>query len=91
MGWGNCGQDSKGRYIGYCAEGTCDHPRCTDQIDRGLSYACGGMHGENEISCENYFCSKHLICVQIKDRESLVEVCRECYDLLKEEDLLVDS
>ena len=59
MGWSDCGVDSNGRPIGYSYDATCDHPGCEASIDRGLSYACGGMHGENE-SCEFYFCSDHL-------------------------------
>ena len=59
MGWGNCGTDSQGRPIGYVFEATCDHPGCDAKIDRGLSYACGDMHGETEVSCEKYFCDKH--------------------------------
>jgi len=67
MGWGHCGTDSKGREIGYAIEATCDHPGCNEQIDRGLSYACGGMHGiydnhGREEGCEGYFCTKHMSC-----------------------------
>ena len=65
MGWGNCGTDSKGRPIGYVFEATCDHPECDKKIDRGLAFACGGMHGEEACLsdapvCEGYFCSDHL-------------------------------
>lgn len=60
MGWGHCGHDSNGRPIGYSIEAFCDHPGCKKEIDRGLSYACGGMHGETEWGCEKYFCSDHL-------------------------------
>lgn len=61
MGWANCGADSKGRPIGYAHEATCDHPGCNTKIDRGLSYACGGMHGEGSgFQCEGYFCPAHL-------------------------------
>lgn len=60
MGWGNCGVDSIGRPIGYVHPATCDHDGCEAVIDRGLSYACGGMHGDGTCSCEKYFCSKHL-------------------------------
>lgn len=64
MGWANCGQDSKGRNIGYAHSATCDHPGCKKRIDRGLSYACGGMHGTGEgFQCEGYFCGAHLECV----------------------------
>lgn len=59
MGWGDCGTDSKGRNIGYVWDATCDHPDCAAQIDRGLSYACGGMHGSSD-GCEGYFCGDHL-------------------------------
>ena len=60
MGWGNCGTDSQGRSIGYNFEATCDADGCTAEIDRGLSYACGGMHGGGEHMCEGYFCPDHL-------------------------------
>ena len=60
MGWGNCGTDSKGRPIGYLFDAKCDHPGCNADIHRGLAYACGGMHGEDEFSCEGYFCPEHL-------------------------------
>lgn len=59
MGWADCGTDSRGRPIGYAFEATCDEPGCEEKIDRGLSYACGGMHGEDS-SCEEYFCPAHL-------------------------------
>lgn len=72
MGWGNCGTDSAGRPIGYCHTGTCDFPGCNAEIDRGLAYACGGMHGTGTLggddrvdwdamwpSCEGYFCAAH--------------------------------
>jgi len=82
MGWGDCGTDTSGRPIGYLHQGTCDHPGCTELIDRGLSYACGGMHGEDEVSCGKYFCSDHLSnCVEIGYRE-YVHVCSSCYQAL---------
>jgi len=60
MGWADCGVDSRGRRIGYAVRARCDEPGCYSRIDRGLSYACGGMHGEDEVSCGGYFCQKHL-------------------------------
>ncbi|MBO2658122.1 hypothetical protein I6M50_09520 [Shewanella algae] len=60
MGWGKCGYDSIGRPIGYMFEATCDHHDCSEKINRGLSYACGAMHGNTEFGCEKYFCEKHL-------------------------------
>ena len=59
MWWGNCGNDSEGRPIGYIFSAKCDHPGCEKDIDRGLSYACGGMHGNTEFGCEKYFCEEH--------------------------------
>ena len=59
MGWSNCGEDSKGRPIGYSHPAVCDHPGCTAKIHRGLAHVCGDMHGEDEYSCEGYFCEEH--------------------------------
>ena len=93
MGWANCGTDSQGRPIGYAFETTCDHPECNAKIDRGVSYACGGMHGEDEISCEKYFCPKHLEIVVIKSSDECsidglktVCLCRACVKLLLSEE-----
>lgn len=90
MGWGNCGEDSQGRPIGYCHPATCDHPGCDKEIDRGLAYVCGDMHGEDEFSCEKYFCDAHRICVEIdyptpSSDTICTSVCQECVKLLKEE------
>lgn len=79
MGWANCGTDSKGRPIGYAHEATCDFPGCGRKIDRGLSYACGGMHGEggvhqDDYGCESYFCGDHLIMAGCED-----QLCPTCY------------
>lgn len=63
MGWANCGKDSRGRWIGYAHSAKCDERGCKERIDRGLSYACGGMHG-NDGGCEGYFCAKHLFVVE---------------------------
>ena len=76
MGWADCGTDSKGRPIGYAFEATCDHPDCEAKIDRGLSYACGGMHGEDVDSCEGYFCQDHLVSCPHADHLVCEECCR---------------
>lgn len=78
MGWAYCGTDSKGREIGYAIAATCDAPGCTAEIDRGVSYACGGMHGEDEHSCERYFCSSHRFTAELKSREGVIALCSEC-------------
>lgn len=77
MGWSNCGNDSQGRPIGYAALATCDHPGCQAQIDRGLAYVCGGMHGESEVSCEKYFCEEHRQDF-VESVEGTTRVCSSC-------------
>lgn len=80
MAWSDCGMDSCGRNIGYSYEGYCDHPECPEKIDRGLTYVCGGMHGNNEYSCERYFCDKHKSnWIKISDGEEIV-ICDDCYE-----------
>lgn len=92
MGWGNCGDDSKGRPIGYCHAATCDEPGCKKKIDRGLDYACGGMHGKyasdgNTETCEKYFCHAHLHCVAVPEApgdSTAISVCAACRDNVNE-------
>lgn len=81
MGWGNCGTDRNGRPIGYVFDATCDHPGCTEAIDRGLSYACGDMHGEDECSCDKYFCEAHRR-YWVRSGSTTVRVCDACQALL---------
>ena len=84
MGWGDCGTDSDGRPIGYVFEAVCDEPGCNKKIDRGLSYVCGDMHGEDEYSCEQYFCEEHKSrWVKMSDGRSTA-VCKKCETALLE-------
>ena len=83
MGWMNCGSDTQGRPIGYGFAATCDAPGCDVEIDRGLSYACGGMHGYRTDAadfdvCEKYFCESHRVHLCVGDVS--VSVCRPCKD-----------
>ncbi len=83
MGWGNCGTDGKGRKIGYLWRGKCDHKGCKKRISRGVSEACGGMHGTSEGGCEGYFCSEHLYHVydpfgEIGRQKGMAHVCEKC-------------
>jgi hypothetical protein len=65
MSW-SIGFDSNwDRDIGYGVPAHCDHPDCNEEIDRGLSYVCGGgPYGENPSGdpdgCGLFFCGKHL-------------------------------
>lgn len=83
MGWANCGTDSKGRPRGYAVEAVCDYPDCEAIIDRGLSYACGGQHGEDEYSCEGYFCPSHMMPAEDDNGKGLW-LCAECAKLLEQ-------
>lgn len=86
MGYANCGVDSQGRPIGYAADATCDHDGCNKKIHRGLSYACGDMHGETEHGCEKYFCEEHLSGVVDEggDDGRVFHICAECKSVLLE-------
>lgn len=60
MSWA-VGYDSHWRRdIGYGVPALCDHEGCTEPIDRGLSYICGGEPYGGEEGCGLYFCSRHL-------------------------------
>ncbi len=82
MGWADCGDDSRGRRIGYAWSARCDHVwggrKCSTKIDRGLAYACGGMHGENGDDCEGYFCAEHLYYVEGAEGTHGRQRCRRC-------------
>lgn len=89
MGWGDCGSDSKERPVGYLHHATCDHPGCDQQIDRGLDYACGGMHGNEDhygrpIACEGYFCMAHQTVVSIDGL--VVGLCFECAKAVEDDE-----
>lgn len=92
MGWANCGADSKGRPIGYAHSATCDYEGCKKRIDRGLDYACGGMHGAiTGETCEGYFCGDHRVSRYVPGEQRHVMVCQSCavsLDRAKEADLL---
>jgi len=60
MSWA-IGYDSTwNRDIGYGVPAICDHPGCGAEIDRGLSYVCGGEPYGGERGCGLFFCAKHL-------------------------------
>lgn len=91
MGWANCGEDSKGRPIGYAHAATCDHDGCDEQINRGLAFACGGMHGEFDAACDGYFCEKHRIGgVEMSDGE-VTTLCLSCFEHAERDGLLSDD
>lgn len=60
MGWSIGYDDNWKRDIGYGVPAVCDHPDCSEEIDRGLSYVCGGEPYGGDRGCGLYFCSAHL-------------------------------
>jgi hypothetical protein len=61
MIWAN-GFDSRwNRDIGYGVPATCDQPGCGADIDRGLSFVCGGEPYGGEHGCGLFFCGEHLL------------------------------
>lgn len=46
------------RDIGYGVPAVCEHPGCSEDIDRGMAHACG--QGFPEDGCGLYFCGRHL-------------------------------
>ena len=85
MGWANCGTDNCGRPIGYAHPATCDFPGCMAAIHRGLAYACGGMHGEADGSCERYFCPDHLVFACFDCGPKTGQVCQACASAIEAE------
>ena len=60
MGWSLGFDDNHKRDIGYGVPAYCDHPDCDKEIDRGLSYVCGGEPYGGENGCGLFFCPDHL-------------------------------
>ena len=77
MGWSIGYDDNWHRDIGYGVPGTCDHPGCGAEIDRGLSYVCGGDPYGGEHGCGLFFCREHL--QYAGDRRDNVQLCSRCY------------
>jgi hypothetical protein len=60
MSWAIGYDTTWSRDIGYGVPATCDFPGCSAEIDRGLSYVCGGEPYGGDDGCGLYFCSAHL-------------------------------
>lgn len=79
MGWA-VGSD-RGRDIGYGVPAVCDHPHCTKEIDRGLSYVCGSEPYGGQFGCGLFFCGDHLDFRDIDDsKKSSVQLCQRCLE-----------
>ena len=67
----------KGRDIGYGVPSICDHPDCNKEIDRGLSYVCGGDVYGGEYGCGLFFCEEHKEYEDFKGGQ-YCQVCERC-------------
>jgi len=47
------------RDIGFGVPAACDHPDCTNAIDRGVEHVCGGEPYGGDSGCGLYFCDDH--------------------------------
>jgi hypothetical protein len=75
MGWA-VGYDSNwDRDIGYDVPAWCDSPGCSEVIDRGLAYVCGGDVRGGDNGCGLYFCYNHLWYTP-----DGVQVCERCLE-----------
>ena len=78
MGW-QIGFDSNwNRDIGYGVPAVCDHPKCNEEIDRGLSYVCGGDPYGGEYGCGLFFCHHHLYYRKPRGADHEVQLCPRC-------------
>lgn len=75
MGWSIGYDNTWQRDIGYGVPAICDHPKCNAEIDRGLSYVCGGYPYGGEEGCGLFFCSRHLFFGRSKGAPQLCNKC----------------
>ena len=61
MSWAVGYDEDWQRDIGYGVPAVCDYTGCGAEIDRGLSFVCGGEPYGGEEGCGLYFCDKHLL------------------------------
>lgn len=79
MGWSIGYDDRWHRDIGYTVPAHCDHPGCNTEIDRGVSYVCGGLEPYGgDHGCGLYFCSAHRIYHRFMDGKSGTYCFRCC-------------
>jgi hypothetical protein len=73
------GEGKDGRDIGYGVPAICDHPACSEEIDRGLAHVCGMINTDGEDrGCGLHFCTQHL-----RHSPKFGQLCERCYPRLK--------
>lgn len=79
MGYSIGYDEDRKRDIGYGVPSVCDHPDCNKEIDRGMSYVCGGVPFGSTDGCGLYFCENHLSFSDNKQQR-----CERCTDSKEE-------
>lgn len=79
MGWSIGYDDKWERDIGYGVPAVCDHPDCNEEIDRGLSYVCGGEPYGGEYGCGLFFCVEHLSYSADEEDTNVYPCCDRCH------------
>lgn len=80
MGWSIGFDKNWNRDIGYGVPAICDHPKCNEEIDRGIAYVCGGELYGGDKGCGLFFCYKHLFFGRSKESPQL---CKRCFNYCK--------
>jgi hypothetical protein len=57
----------------------CDHPDCNNEIDRGLSYVCGGEPFGGDKGCGLFFCDDHMYLSGNSNSDD-PQMCERCCD-----------
>lgn len=68
------------RDIGYGVPAICDDPDCSEPIDRGLAYVCGGEPYGGDEGCGLYFCGEHLYHAPLGAKGYTAQKCVQCCD-----------
>lgn len=79
MGY-QCYEIDEFRDGGYGVPAWCDHPGCTEQINRGVGYMCGdNPHGGDEFGCGLFFCGDHSYSRRPRGHHAYVRNCKRCF------------
>lgn len=84
MGWSIGFDTNWDRDIGYGVPAYCDHPECSETIDRGLSYVCGGEPYGGEKGCGLFFCEKHKRWADVDIDDNAPQLCDFCLGNVEE-------
>jgi len=80
MSWAIGYDDRWARWIGYGVPAHCDDPGCSETIDRGPSFVCGGEPNGGAHGCGLHFCGAHRTWHAFGHGPyaDTVEVCARC-------------